>query len=60
MFTKVAAFFSRLFCRHEGTLSFVRNIHGDEINHLGGRRSEWKCSHCDRYVYKWELNRAAL
>jgi len=40
-----------LFCKH--TLAgFVRNIHGDEINHVGGHRSWWKCETCDRMFTK--------
>lgn len=34
----------RLFCNHEW--QFVRNIYGDEINHVGGYRSWWSCTKC--------------
>lgn len=37
----------RIFCRHE--YEFVRNIYGDEINHVGGRRSWWRCPKCGAY-----------
>ena len=33
-------------CRHE--YEFVRNIYGDEINHVGGMRSLWRCVKCGR------------
>lgn len=38
-----------LFCKH--IFTHIRNIHGDEINHLNGKRSEWRCTECG----KWEL-----
>lgn len=34
----------RLFCKHD--YEFVRNIYGDEINHVGGARSWWRCKKC--------------
>lgn len=34
----------QLFCKHEWV--FDRNIYGDEINHVGGRRSWWYCPKC--------------
>jgi len=37
-------FFKRLFCDHK--LEHVRNIHGDEINFRGSKRSVWRCSTC--------------
>ena len=46
-------FIKRLFCRHE--LEFNRNIHGDEINLSGGKRSVWWCTKCDAVVLKSEL-----
>lgn len=36
----------RLFCRHEYV--FERNIYGDEINHVGGHRSWWRCKICGK------------
>lgn len=35
----------RLFCSHTSQ-SHRRNIYGDEINLLGGKRSIWKCDAC--------------
>ena len=32
------------FCHHEW--EWVRNIYGDEINAVGGRRSWWRCKKC--------------
>lgn len=46
----------RLFCRHSDGTTFVRNIHGDEINTTGGKRSEWRCKRCDGLVLMDELN----
>lgn len=43
----------RLFCNHE--YEFVRNIHGDEINWCGGKRSIWKCKKCGKLQYRYEL-----
>jgi hypothetical protein len=34
----------RIFCAHSYT--FVRNVYGDEINLLGGKRSVWRCTKC--------------
>lgn len=45
--------FKRLFCKHE--YEFVRNIYGDEINQLDGKRSEWKCKKCGNIKYRDEL-----
>lgn len=42
-------FFTRFFCTHKYKL--VRTIHGDEINHRNGLRSEWKCIHCDKVAF---------
>jgi hypothetical protein len=40
-------------CDHKGwALMFIRNVHGDEINLMNGKRSVWECSHCHRLVYK--------
>lgn len=43
----------QIFCRHE--LEFVRNIYGDEINLVGGRRSWWRCKKCGRWIAKSPL-----
>jgi predicted nucleic acid-binding Zn-ribbon protein len=34
---------------------FVRNIYGDEINHLNAR-SVWKCLYCGKYQLRSKLN----
>jgi len=48
---KLKKFFKNLFCKH--TLAgFVRNIHGDEINAVGGDRSWWRCETCGRMFTK--------
>lgn len=43
----------RLWCwlttRHANTI-WIRNIHGDRINILGGKRSEWMCRDCGTTV----------
>lgn len=49
----VIDFIKSLFCKHE--YEFVRNIHGDEINHMGGKRSIWRCKKCGKFKYKYEL-----
>ena len=35
-----------LLCKHE--YEFVRNIYGDEINHVSGARSWWLCKKCEK------------
>lgn len=45
--------FKSLFCKHE--YEFVRNIYGDEINQLNGKRSEWKCKKCGKIEYRTYL-----
>lgn len=45
----------RLFCRHRD-VRFVRNIHGDEINHSGGKRSVWRCQACGAAVRRDQLH----
>lgn len=47
-------FIKSWFCKHE--YEFVRNIHGDEINYLNGKRSIWKCKKCGKLQYRDELN----
>jgi hypothetical protein len=34
---------------------FVRNVYGDEILMLG-KRSIWRCGHCERWLYRDELH----
>ena len=45
--------------KHE--LVFVRNIYGDEINHISPPnrtyRSEWQCTKCGKIKYKQYLNK---
>jgi len=41
----------QLFCQHLNC-TMVRQIHGDEINYLGGRRTILKCNKCGKYIYK--------
>lgn len=43
----------RLFCKHD--YEFVRNIYGDEINHVGGRRSWWRCRKCGKWIARDKL-----
>lgn len=43
----VRLFIKRLFCKHE--YEFVRNIYGDEINMVNGRRSWWRCMKCGKW-----------
>lgn len=45
---------SMLFCSHRH-IEFVRNIHGDEINERGGKRSLWNCLNCKTSVAKGYL-----
>jgi len=37
-------FIKYLFCRHDWR--FARNIYGDEIIFMNGKRSEWHCLKC--------------
>jgi hypothetical protein len=43
----------RLFCKHYKQ-TFIRNIYGDEINHLNAR-SVWKCDKCGKYILDQNL-----
>lgn len=43
------SFIRSLLCDHE--YEFVRNIHGDEINHCGGFRSVWRCRKCGQIAW---------
>ncbi|MBQ9317006.1 MAG: hypothetical protein IJ203_09300 [Atopobiaceae bacterium] len=43
----------RLLCKHE--YEFVRNIYGDEVNHVGGCRSWWRCKKCGKRVLGRQL-----
>ena len=45
----------RLFCRHDWV--FERNIYGDEINALSGRRSWWVCRKCGKHQARPNLVR---
>lgn len=45
----------RLVCRHRD-VHFVRNVYGDEIAHLGGKRSVWRCQACGAIVYRADLH----
>lgn len=48
------ALLKRLFCRHR-SVTFVRNIHGEEIVHSGYKRSVWKCKRCGGTVLRPNL-----
>lgn len=48
------SFLGRLLCKHAFVI-FVRNIHGDEINQYGGKRSIWKCCFCGKYKLDGKL-----
>lgn len=41
------AFLKRLFCVHEPV--WERNIYGDEINAVGGKRSWFRCRKCGKW-----------
>jgi len=47
-------FIQKFCCEHD--YEFVRNIYGDEINHLGGMRSEWRCIKCGNIQYREEYH----
>lgn len=57
MMNKLRGFFQRLFCRHQSA-AFMRNIHGDEINLCGGKRSVWRCTACGVITLRDELHQA--
>ena len=42
-----------LLCKHE--YEWERNIYGDEINMVGGKRSWWRCRKCGKYKAMPEL-----
>ncbi len=41
--------FKKIFCKHEYILK--RQIFGDEIKYLNGKRSEWRCAKCGKFKY---------
>jgi hypothetical protein len=41
--------YSNFICRHR-LISWVRNTHGDEINHCGGKRTWFHCDSCDKFI----------
>ena len=43
----------KLYCKHD--YKWVRNIYGDEINTLNGKRSVWRCIKCGKIQYRDEL-----
>ena len=45
----------KLWCKHESQ-KFIRNIHGDEINLAGGKRSLWICNKCGKPVFHDKLH----
>jgi len=45
---------TRLFCKHEKQ-RWIRNIHGDEINLCGGKRSVWRCEKCGNILWHDKL-----
>lgn len=47
-------FFKKLKCKH--TYIHIRDIQGDEINHLGAR-SVWKCLNCGKTEYRSSLGK---
>ncbi len=52
---------TRFLCKHRRT-QWIRNIYGDEINHVSLRaiyRSWWQCTDCGELLLRKELNHAA-
>lgn len=50
-------FIKIILCGHKGWAHvFLRNIYGDEINKLNGKRSMWSCTHCGGVIHKDFLN----
>ena len=47
-------FLKTLICSHD--FKFYRNIHGDEINQVNGKRSESKCLKCGKFRLEDKLN----
>lgn len=46
---KIITKIKSLFCEHG--YEFIRNVFGDEIIRLNGKRSIWKCKKCGKYHY---------
>lgn len=51
----IKSIFKAILCKHNYVM--VRNIHGDEIIHLGYARSEWKCDKCGWITYSQYMNK---
>lgn len=45
-------------CKHNWV--WKRNIYGDEINHLNGKRSVWVCELCGKVEYRDDLYQKPL
>lgn len=55
----MARFFKRLWflITHEHEYVWYRNIYGDEINLVNGKRSEWQCRLCGKWKLMDSLNK---
>lgn len=53
--TIIPAFIRRLFCKH-ASLTFVRNVYGDEIIACDYMRSIWKCQECGVVLHRADLH----
>ena len=51
---KLFNFFHALVCSHKH-VEFIRNLHGDEINQHGGKRSIWRCIDCESQLKRSSL-----
>ncbi len=53
--TIIRGIITRLLCSHENW-TLVDQFFGDQINHMNGRRSEWRCEHCGKRQFSYRLN----
>lgn len=53
--TIIRGIITRLLCSHE-SWALVDQFFGDQINHMNGRRSEWRCKHCGKRAWSYRLN----
>ena len=46
----------KIFCKHDHSLTFVKNLHGDMINYYSSSktavRSLWQCDSCKKIIGK--------
>ena len=53
--TIIRGLITRLLCSHASWV-LTDQFFGDHINHMNGRRSEWRCEQCGKRALSYRLN----